>query len=125
MIAMLAFVTIAAAASIVNIYDGLTFLGTTTSDASGSWNFVTAGLSHGARKLAATDAAGNTGAASRPVNRTVVPSNTSFSATSNTTFLIDGIRYRTETEGRSYSLSSPDTNTLRFHGIMVCYWRSA
>ena len=36
MVAMLAFVTIAAAASIVNIYDGLRFLGTTTSDASGS-----------------------------------------------------------------------------------------
>jgi hypothetical protein len=36
--------TLAAAASSVNIYNGLTFVATTTADASDSWNFVGAGL---------------------------------------------------------------------------------
>jgi hypothetical protein len=109
-VSVLAFVSIAAAASIVTIDDGL------TADASGSWNFVVAGLFDGTHSFAATDTdtAGNTSAASRPVNRTAVPSITSFTSTPNTVFDIGGDLYRVETAGQSYSLTEPDAQTLRF-----------
>jgi hypothetical protein len=59
------------------------------------------------------DTAGGTSAASQSVDRTVVPSITSLSATPNTTFYVNGDIYRNETAGRSYSVTSPDANTLR------------
>jgi len=107
----LAFVSIVAAADIVNIYDDSA---KTTADASGSWNLVDASLSDGTHSLTAMDMAGNTSAASRPVNGTVVPSITSFSATPNNVFDIGGHPYRVETAGQSYSLTAPDAQTLRF-----------
>jgi hypothetical protein len=112
----LAFVSIAAAASMVNIYDGLTFLGTRTADASDSRNFLGAGLSDGTHSFAATDTdtASNRSAASPSVNRTIFPSITSFSAVPNTLFDIGGDSYRVETAGKSHSLTNPDPQTLRF-----------
>jgi hypothetical protein len=108
---------IAVAGSIVTIYDGLTFLGTTTAD-SASWTSVAAGPSDGTHSFAATDSnmAGNTSAAWRPESRTktVAPSITSFSATPRTDFLIGDDSYEVETAGQSYSLTNPDPQTLRF-----------
>jgi hypothetical protein len=107
---------LAAAVSIVNIFDGLTFLLTTTADAGDSSSFVAAGLSDGAHSFAAadTDTAGNTSAASQLVKIAAVPSITSFSATPRTSFFIDGTSYQSQTAGQSWSLSSPDDHTLRF-----------
>jgi hypothetical protein len=113
----LAFVSIAAAASIVNIHSMVSIyespsLGTTTADASGSPNFAGAGLPDGAHSFAASDmdSAGNTRAASRSVNRTVAPSITSFSTTPNNVFDIGGDAYRVETAGKSYNRNSPAGN---------------
>jgi hypothetical protein len=114
MVAVLAFVSIAAAASIANIYDGLTFLG--TADERDPWNFVGAGLSSGSHSFAASDTntAGNANAASQPTNRAVTPSINSFSAAPNGAIEIGGARYWVETAGHSYSLTNPDPQTLRF-----------
>jgi hypothetical protein len=110
----LAFLSVAAAASIVTIHDGLTFLDTRTADASDSRNFPGAGLSGGTYRFAAadTDTASNRSVA--PLNRTVSPSITSFSAVPNILFDIGGDSYRVETAGKSYSLTNPDPQTLRF-----------
>ncbi|MEH2516376.1 hypothetical protein V1279_001949 [Bradyrhizobium sp. AZCC 1610] len=106
---------VAVAASIVNIYDGLRSA-TTTVDAGGSWNFLDARLAGGTRSFAGPDMAYNTRAASRSVNRTVVPSVMSFSPTADGAGLVDigGDRYWVETAGKSYSLTNPDPQTLRF-----------
>ena len=103
---------IAAYSSMMNISDGSTFLRTTIADANGSWNFGGAALSDGTHSFAAAESnvAGNTGAASLPAN----PSIMSFSATPRTSFFIDGTGYQNHTAGQSWSLSSPDANTLRF-----------
>jgi hypothetical protein len=107
----LAFVSIVAAANTVNIYRESA---TTTADPNGSWNFVDASLSDSIRSFTAMDMAGNTSAALRPVNGTVVPPIASFSATPNDVFDIGGAPYRVETAGQSYSLTKPDAQTLRF-----------
>ena len=56
----------AEANSTVKVYDGATLLGTATANGSGAWSYTTAALSNGAHSLTATatDAAGNTSAAS-------------------------------------------------------------
>jgi hypothetical protein len=106
---------VATAGSIVNLYDGLTFLATTTADAGDPWNFVDTGLSD-VHSFAATDTdtAGNTSVAPRPAGSTVAPPVTSFSATPRTAFYIGNDRYEVQTAGRSYSLTNPDAQTLRF-----------
>src|SRR6266487_413161 len=95
---------VAVAGGIMNIYDGLTFLGTTTADASGSWTFA-AGLANGTHSFAAseTNTAGDTRAASPPVNGSVAPSITSFSATPRARFFIDGTSYQNHAAGKSWS----------------------
>jgi hypothetical protein len=104
-----------AAGSSVSIYQGLTFVATTTADASDSWNFMGAGLSDvHSFAVADTGTAGNTIAASRPASRTVAPSITSFSATPRSNFQIDSVNYQVQTAGQSYSLTNPDPQTLRF-----------
>ena len=59
----------AEANSTVNVYDGATLLGSAVANGSGAWTYTTAALADGLQILTATatDAAGNTGAASSPV----------------------------------------------------------
>ena len=54
----------------VTVYDAQTVLGTTTTNASGTWNFTTGTLPSGSQTLTATatDAAGNTSAASNAID---------------------------------------------------------
>src|SRR5450631_2912981 len=76
----------AEANSTVKVYDGATLLGSATANGSGAWTYTTAALSNGGHSLTATatDAAGNTGAASSAMAITidtaapVAPSITSF-----------------------------------------------
>src|SRR5439155_12015908 len=71
----------------VKVYDGATLLGSATANGSGAWGYTTATRTDGAHSLTATatDAAGNTGAASAALSVTVdthvptTPSITSFS----------------------------------------------
>ena len=77
----------AEANSTVKVYDGATLLGSAVANGSGAWSYTTAALSNGAHNLTATatDAAGNTGAASTALAVTidttapVAPSIASFS----------------------------------------------
>ena len=50
----------------VKVFDGATLLGSVVANASGAWSYTTAALANGSHSLTATatDAAGNTGAAS-------------------------------------------------------------
>ena len=76
----------------VKVFDGATLLGSATANGSGAWSYTTAALANGAHSLTATatDAAGNTGAASAALSVTidttapVAPSIASFSTDSGT-----------------------------------------
>ncbi|WP_430649563.1 Ig-like domain-containing protein [Bradyrhizobium murdochi] len=59
----------AEANSVVKVFDGTTQIGTATANSSGAWNYTTGALAAGSHSLTAkaTDAAGNTGAASAVV----------------------------------------------------------
>ncbi|HEX3945322.1 MAG TPA: Ig-like domain-containing protein, partial [Rhizomicrobium sp.] len=59
--------------STVTLYDGKTELGTATANGSGAWSYTTGALANGAQVLTATatDAAGNTSAASNAVNPSI------------------------------------------------------
>ncbi|MBK0098620.1 Ig-like domain repeat protein [Erwinia sp. S63] len=59
--------------AIIRVYDGTTLLGSTVVGANGTWSFTTPTLADGSHSLTvtATDAAGNTSAASDPINFTV------------------------------------------------------
>ena len=63
----------AEANSTVKVYDGATLLGTVTANGSGAWSYTTAALANGSHSLTATatDAAGNTSAATATLNVTV------------------------------------------------------
>jgi hypothetical protein len=63
----------APATTTIDIYDGSTFLGTTTANNGGAWSFTTGTLSSGlhAFTATATDAFGNTSATSNAVNPTI------------------------------------------------------
>src|SRR3954451_646386 len=108
----------ALAGSVANISDGSTSLETRTADADGSWNLLAENLSDDTHSFAGTNGnmAGDTSTASQSVGRTrtVVPSITSFSATPQTHLLVGGDVYHIETAGKSYSITSPDPQTLRF-----------
>ncbi len=103
----------AEANSTVKVFDGATLLGSTTANGSGAWAYTTAGLNNGTHNLTATatDAAGNTGAASTiaPVTINVAvataPTIVSFSIDSGT--VGDGI-----TNDKTLTLTgSADANT--------------
>ena len=84
----------AEANSTVTVYDGTTKLGTATADGNGAWSFTTGQLSSGTHAFTATatDAAGNTSAASQvvdPVINPQPPAIVAFSPDSGT--LADGI----------------------------------
>ncbi|MGY3502958.1 heparin lyase I family protein [Bradyrhizobium sp. USDA 4471] len=108
----------ALAGSVANISDGSTSLDTRIADADGSWNLLAENLSDDTYSFAGTNSnmAGDKSTASPSVGRTrtVVPSIASFSATSQTHLLVGGDVYHIETAGKSYSISSPDPQTLRF-----------
>ena len=80
----------AEANSTVKVYDGATLLGSAAANGSGAWSYTTAALANGAHSLTATatDAAGNTSAASAALSVTidtaapVAPSIASFSTDS-------------------------------------------
>ena len=57
----------------VKVFDGATLLGNVAANASGAWSYTTAALANGSHSLTATatDAAGNTGAASAALNVTI------------------------------------------------------
>jgi len=61
----------AEAHSTVTVFDGTKVLGTATANGNGAWHYTTAALSNGAHNLIATDAAGNTSAASSALSVTV------------------------------------------------------
>src|SRR5262249_11332728 len=63
----------AEANSTVNIFDGATLLTSVVANASGAWSYTPAALANGAHSLTATatDAAGNTGAASTALSVTI------------------------------------------------------
>ena len=76
--------------STVKVYDGATLLGSALASGTGAWSYTTAVLPNGGHSLTATatDAAGNTGAASSALNVTIdttaptIPTITSFSTDS-------------------------------------------
>src|SRR6476646_2235996 len=63
----------AEAGSTVKVYDGATLLGSALASGTGAWSYTTAVLQNGGHSLTATatDAAGNTGAASTALNVTI------------------------------------------------------
>ena len=63
----------AEADAVISVYDGATLLGTVSADGSGAWSYTLGHLADGAHSLTATatDAAGNTGAASSALSFTV------------------------------------------------------
>jgi hypothetical protein len=65
----------AEANSTVTVYDGQTALGTTTTNGSGAWNYTTSTLAPGTQTFTATatDAAGNTSAASTALDPAIGP----------------------------------------------------
>ena len=69
----LTFTGTAQANSTVRVYDGTTLLGSVTANGSGAWSYTTATLANGAHSLTATatDAAGNTSAASAALSVTI------------------------------------------------------
>ena len=87
----------AAANSTVKVYDGATLLGQATANGSGAWSYTTAALADGTHSFAvtATDAVGNTSAASAGLNvtiDTVAPSTPAIVSFSNDTGVVgDGI----------------------------------
>src|SRR4029079_5103695 len=107
----LAFI-VTAAASIVNIHEGLRIAATTV-DAGSSWNLLGARLAGGTYSFAGSDMAYVTRVTSRSVNRAVAPSITDFSPTASGegSVTIGSDRYWVETAGKSYSLTNPDPQT--------------
>ncbi|MFK4601157.1 hypothetical protein ABIF57_000609 [Bradyrhizobium diazoefficiens] len=107
----------ALAGSIANISDGSASLDMRIADAGGSGNLLAQSLSDDTHSSVGThsNTADKTSAASQPVDRTrtAAPSITSFSAKSQT-FLIGSDVYQIETAGKSYSITNPDPQTLRF-----------
>ncbi|WP_369721969.1 heparin lyase I family protein [Bradyrhizobium sp. LLZ17] len=108
---------LALAGSVANISDGSTSLDAKIAGAGGSCYLRAQSLSDDTHSSAGahSNTADNTSAASQPVDRTrtAAPSIASFSAESQT-LLIGGDVYQIETAAKSYSIASPDPQTLRF-----------
>jgi hypothetical protein len=105
----------AGANSTINVFDGTTLLGTTTANSSGAWSFATRPLSDGVHSFTATSAdATGTSPASAALSATIVPNVNSFSGTSGSFVTVDGMRAGVQNANESWSLTSPDSHTLRF-----------
>jgi 20S proteasome alpha/beta subunit len=99
----------AEANSTVNVYDGSTLVGTTTTNATGNWAVSTSQLSSGSHSLSltATDAAGNVSAASSTINAVIgTPTDPSAS-----TGLVQ--------VGNNYQLGSASGPVLKMYGAAV------
>lgn len=105
----------AEANSTLNVFDGTTFLGTTTADSSGAWAFAPSALTNGAQSFTATatDATG-TSASSAAMAVNVVPNITSFSGAVDATTTVNGVAGDNLNANKSWSLTEPDSHTLRF-----------
>src|SRR5262249_2257496 len=102
--------------SIVDVFDGTTLLGTATVNGNGIWTFTAGTLSDGTQVFTAVDSnsVGNPSATSSPFQMTVTPDIASFSSADNSHIYVDGSSYWTEAVNPAYSITSPDTHTLRF-----------
>ena len=105
----------AQANSTVNVFDGTTFLGTTAVNSAGAWAFAPKALSDGAQSFTATatDATG-TSAASAATVVNVVPNITNFSGVADATTTVNGVAGDNLNANQSWSLTEPDSHTLRF-----------
>ena len=76
----------------VEVFDGATLLGTTSANASGAWSYTSASLAAGDHTFAATatDAAGNTSAASNSIDPVVAQPPTVASITASGTGITNG-----------------------------------
>ena len=104
--------------SVIKVFDGSTLLGSTTATSAGVWSLETAALSDTTHRFSATatDATGDTSAPSAVMSVTVVPSVTDFAATPNNwgdPIHIDNVPWYVETAGQPWSLTNPDTHTVR------------
>jgi hypothetical protein len=116
----------AGANTVVTIYDGSTRLGSVTTNSSGSWAFNTPKLTDSTHTLTATatDASG-TSAASPAMSIKVVPSVTNFvPGTDNWSnpSTIDGQGWYSENAGQPWSLTTPDSHTVRMELRAGDYW---
>jgi hypothetical protein len=107
-----------AAASTITVYDGTTVLGTTTANSNGVWIFETPKLADTTHSFAATasDQSGVTSTPSVALSVKVVPSITHFSGTSNNwhdPIFIDSQPWFVENGTESWSLTAPDSHTIR------------
>nr|AWM05856.1 hypothetical protein CIT39_04905 [Bradyrhizobium symbiodeficiens] len=101
----------------VTVFDGTTRLGTATTNSSGSWSFTTPKLADSTHSLTATASDGSsTSAASSALSIKVVPSVTKFvPGTDNWSnpSIIDGQGWYSENAGQSWSVTTPDSHTVR------------
>src|SRR4051812_23531772 len=102
----------------VKIYDGQVVLGTVSATSSGVWTFETPKLSNATHSftVTATDAQGSTSAPSAAMPVTVVPSITHFVPTTDNwsdPSIIDGLQWYSENANNVWSLTSPDSHTVR------------
>ena len=107
-----------AADSLVKVYDGSSLLGTTTASGAGIWSFETGALSDSTHLFSATatNTSGSTSAQSAVMSVKVVPSVTDFAPAPNNwsdPIHIDNVPWYIETAGRPWSLTNPDTHTVR------------
>ncbi|SIO34660.1 Polysaccharide lyase [Bradyrhizobium erythrophlei] len=101
-------------------------LGSETVSGSGGWTPATSRLSGGAHTFSSADAtSGGTSQASAPVGVTVVPNITNFSGANGSRITIDGHTASVQNSNESWSLTSPDTRTLRFEVHSGDHWSSA
>ncbi|WP_312012743.1 Ig-like domain-containing protein [Bradyrhizobium sp. SBR1B] len=115
----------AEASSVVKVFDGPTQIGTTTANSSGAWGYTSAGLAAGSHSLTAkaTDAAGNTGAASTAFaasisNSTAPATPTSPTPTPDKVIESAGATSLVESAGKFYLNSSTGSGpSLKYHGV--------
>ncbi|WP_404534692.1 Ig-like domain-containing protein [Bradyrhizobium ottawaense] len=115
----------AEASSVVKVFDGPTQIGTTTANSSGAWGYTSAGLAVGSHSLTAkaTDAAGNTGAASTSFAASISTSTAPATPTSPTPTpdkVIEsaGATSLVESAGKFYLNSSTGSGpSLKNHGV--------
>jgi VCBS repeat-containing protein len=115
----------AAANTTVQVYDGLTLLGTASVNANGVWNYTiptASPLADGLHTFTVKDTDGtNTSVASAPVAVTVVPNinESTFTEQSSSTISVDGMNFSPQNQtyqqpSATWPLTSPNDHTLQF-----------
>ncbi|MCK1636934.1 heparin lyase I family protein [Bradyrhizobium sp. 157] len=106
--------------------DAATPLGWETVSGSGWWTPATGRLSGGAHTFSSADAtSGSTSQGSAPVGVTVVPNITSFSGANGANIRIDGTSAGVQNANQPWSLTKPDSHTLRFEVRPGDHWSTA